>query len=494
MFLRATSIRGKIASGYAVGFLVLLLAASFLFVSLHVAEDEVESYFGISRFLDTTLEMRRYEKNYLLYGEQEDLEQAVRFAGSAGALVSSAVEAPRHPRWLRLFANSGSGAMPPDWSPERTRSLLQEYAARLRAAGQEKSGGGGPEAAAAEAAVRDLGRTITGIAEQLSSAEGRNVQAMLRWGRGTLILLVAAFLVGTVFMIRMVHSTAIRPLRDLEAQMRRIASGDYQLLPEGPASDEIGSMNMAFNRMIREIFAHRQEMIQSERLAALGTMLAGIAHEINNPLSNVSTSAEILKEENERASPQERRELIDQIITQTHRAGDIIRTVLDFSREPRGEKRFTNLLSAVRGSLLLVRGGMPAHVSVDVDVPPDLEVPAEKTRLEQAFINLIANSIDAMRDPSRESRLSISARPRNGGAEIVFRDTGVGIPEHLVDRVFDPFFTTKDVGRGTGLGLYLTHHTVEQHGGTIKVESEPGKGTAVVIALPGPGLAGEGSA
>lgn len=491
MFLRTTSIRGRIASGYAVGLLFLLLVASFLFVSLHVAEDEVESYFGISRFLDTALEMRRYEKNYLLYGKREDLDEAVRFARSAGALVSGAAEAPRHPRWLRLFASAGGGAAPPELSPERTRSLLQEYAARLRAAGQGKSAGG----AEAEAAVRDLGREITGIAEQLSSAEGRNVQAMLRWGRGILILLVVVFLVGTVLMGRVVRSTAIRPLRELEATMRRIASGDYQLLPEGPASDEIGSMNMAFNRMIREIFEHRREMIQSERLASLGTMLAGIAHEINNPLSNVSTSAEILKEENEKASPAERRELIDQIISQTDRAGDIIRTVLDFSREPQGEKRLTNLLSAVRGSLLLVRGEMPPHVSVDVEVAPDLEVLADRTRLEQAFINLIANSIDAMRDPGRESRLAISARPTgNGGAEIVFRDTGVGIPKTLMDRVFDPFFTTKDVGRGTGLGLYLTHHIVEQHGGTIRVESAPGQGTAVIIALPGPHLAGEGSA
>ena len=327
---------------------------------------------------------------------------------------------------------------------------------------------------------------------------------MLRSGRQTVIILVVLSVGGTAIMARVVRATAIRPLRELETQMQRIASGDTQPLAEGSGSDEIDSVNRAFNRMMREIVAHRQEKIQSERLTSLGTMLAGIAHEINNPLSNVSTSAEILKEENERAEPRERRELIDQIISQTDRATDIIRNVLDFSREGGGERRSTNLLSAIRGSMILVGGEMPAHVSVEVDVAPDLEIPAEKTKLEQAFINLITNSIDAMRDAGRESRIAISARPAGEhDVEIVFRDTGAGIPADLLDRVFDPFFTTKDVGQGTGLGLYLTHHIVEQHGGTIRVESAPGEGTAFVITLPrgesrraasSAGSGGEGSA
>ncbi len=480
MLPRMTSIRGKIATGYVLSFLFLLLVASVLFVSLHVAEDEVELYFGTSRFLDTALEMRRYEKNYLLYGQREDLEAALRFADAAGALAAAQAGASRHPGWLRTFADADREAGPE--GPEGAAALLREYAALLRRAGAGRDGDARP-APTLEGDIRELGRRVTGIAERLASAEGRNVQGMLRSGRRALVVMVAVFLVGTAILARVIRATALRPLHDLETQMQRIAAGGYQLLPEGPASDEIGSMNRAFNRMIREIFEHRQDAIQSERLASLGTMLAGIAHEINNPLSNVSTSAEILREENERAGPSERRELIDQIVSQTDRATDIIRTVLDFSREG-GQRRSTNLLSAVRGSLILVRGEMPAHVSVEVDVPPDLEVPADKTRLEQAFINLVTNSVDAMRDPSRESRIAISARAAGDRVEVVFRDTGAGIPGALLDRIFDPFFTTKDVGEGTGLGLYLTHHIVEQHGGTIRVESALGRGTTFVITLP----------
>ncbi|HEU4383488.1 MAG TPA: HAMP domain-containing sensor histidine kinase [Anaeromyxobacteraceae bacterium] len=491
MLPRLTSIRGKIATGYVLSFLGLLAVASLLFASLRVAEEEVESYFGVSRFLDMALEMRRYEKNYLLYGQRDDLEAAIKFAESAGALATARAAASRPSRWLRFFA-SAEEAGPEEATPERTTALLGRYAALLREAGAGPTGDRPRPAAVLEAEIRDLGRRITGIAERQAFAEGRNVQGMLRSGRRALVVLVVVFLVGTAIVARLVYATAIRPLRELEAQMRRIASGGYQLLPEGKASDEIASMNRAFNRMMREIFEHRQEAIQSERLASLGTMLAGIAHEINNPLSNVSTSAEILREENERAGPRERRELIDQIVSQTDRATDIIRTVLDFSREGE-QRRSTNLLSAVRGSLILCRGEVPPHVSVEVDVPPDLEVPADKTRLEQALINLVTNSVDAMRDPGRESRIAISARPAGDRVEMVFRDTGAGIPTPLLDRIFDPFFTTKDVGEGTGLGLYLTHHIVEQHGGTIRVESQPGQGTTFHITLPRLGAAAPGA-
>jgi signal transduction histidine kinase len=489
MFMRTTSIRGKIAAGFVLSFSFLLLVASVMFVSLLVIEDDVGLYSGISRYLDATLEMRRYEKNFLLYGKPEDLEKALEYAGSVRALfadgaMGGGAGTTRYPRWLRFLVDVDTEEEPTDFNPERTSQLLADYEALLRRAGGEKPSGAA-EWLALEAGIRDLGRRITDVAERLSAVGGRNIQEMLRAGRRILILLVAVFLLGTALIARVIVLTAIRPLKELETGMQRIASGDWRALPEGPAHDEIGSMNAAFNRMIREVFEHRQEILQSERLASLGTALAGIAHEINNPLSNISTSAEILREENETAGPRERHELIEQIVSQTDRATDIIRTVLDFTRETRFDRRATNLLSAIRGSLILVRGDMPAHVAVEVDVAPDLEVLADKTRLEQAFINLMTNAIDAMSDPGRAARITVSARPAGeGDVEIVFRDTGVGIPRHLVDKVFDPFFTTKDVGRGTGLGLYLTHQIVEQHGGTVHVESTVGEGTTVVITLP----------
>lgn len=484
MLRRMTSIRGKITAGYAMSFLFMVFVASVLFVNLLAVEDWVGSYSGVSRFFDAALEMRRYEKNFLLYGKREDLDAAMRYADAASSMVASGAVcgcagAPWYRRWLRLLAVGTGDGRSAEVSPERVRQLLSEYRAALEKAMD------GPGAGIPGAAIRDRGRGITEIAERLSAVESGHLQGMLRSGRRALIVLVGLFLLGTGIIARGVLRYAILPLKDLEAGMQRIASGEYQMLPLGSGNAEIESMHAAFNRMIREIIQHRQEALQSERLASLGTMLAGIAHEVNNPLSNISTSAEILREENESASPAERSELIEQILSQTDRATSIMRTVLDFSRETRFERRSTNLLSAVRGSVILVRGGSPEHVAVNIDVPPDIEVLADKTKLEQAFINLMANSIDAMREVGCERRIAVTARRAGDQAvEVAFADTGAGIPKELLDRVFDPFFSTKDVGRGTGLGLYVTHQIVEQHGGSIRVESQVGRGTTVTVRLP----------
>jgi two-component system, NtrC family, sensor kinase len=134
--------------------------------------------------------------------------------------------------------------------------------------------------------------------------------------------------------------------------------------------------------------------------------------------------------------------------------------------------------------VILVHARIPRHVAVDVDVPADLEVAADKTRLEQAFVNLLTNAVDAISDAGEGGTIRIVGRRTVGGAELVFCDSGKGMPKEVVDRVFDPFFTTKDVGHGTGLGLYLTHQIVEQHGGAIRIESVPGEGTAVHLTLP----------
>ena len=490
MFKRTTSIRGKITAGYVLSFLFLLVFSSVLFVNLLAVEDRMGSYSGISRFLDTTLEMRRYEKNFLLYGKQEDLEAAIEYANAAGALIAGGAlgggaGASRYPEWLRFLGDVDRGTQRLDFSAEGTNQLLRDYCALLRKAGAGKPGGDAPGNAEVATAIREMGRGITQVAERLSSVEGANIQEMLRSGRRKLVLLVVVFLLGTAFIARVIRLTAIRPLKDLELGMQRIASGDFRTLPEATGSDEIDSMHTAFNRMIREVFEHKQERIQSERLASLGTMRAGIAHEINNPLANISSSAEILKEENEERNPSDRRELIDQIISQTDRATAIIRTVLNFSRQGGFERRATNLLSTVYGSVILVRGEMPAQLSVDIDVPPDMEILADDAKLQQAFINLMKNSIDAMREAHREGTIVVSARPAgDGDVEIVFKDTGVGIAKHLLDRIFEPFFSTKDVGHGTGLGLYLAHQIVEQHGGAIRIESMVGEGTTVTIRLP----------
>src|SRR5512138_1668686 len=174
MFTRTTSIRGKITAGYLLGFVFLLAVASVLFVGLRAAEDEVRLYSDTSRLLDTTLEMRRFEKNFLLYGNADDLREARRYADALAALVADGAlwrEPSRPVAWLHALAGERGATGRPMLDPEETDARLREYRALLVAAGEARAAGDAARRAAVEEDVRERGRLLTGVAERLSSAE-----------------------------------------------------------------------------------------------------------------------------------------------------------------------------------------------------------------------------------------------------------------------------------------------------------------------------------
>jgi len=146
----------------------------------------------------------------------------------------------------------------------------------------------------------------------------------------------------------------------------------------------------------------------------------------------------------------------------------------------------------VRETLRFIRTDMPTYITIAIDIPDELTIFADKQKIQHVFLNLLRNSVDAIPDNGAEGKIVIAARENRDGDEVEIRvsDTGRGIPEHIINKIFDPFFTTKDVGRGTGLGLYVTHEIVKQHCGTIDVESRPGAGTTFIIKLP---LKGDGN-
>ncbi|HDO35737.1 MAG TPA: HAMP domain-containing histidine kinase, partial [Nitrospirae bacterium] len=128
------------------------------------------------------------------------------------------------------------------------------------------------------------------------------------------------------------------------------------------------------------------------------------------------------------------------------------------------------------------------HITINIDIPTGLTVYVDKQKFQHALLNLLKNAMDAIPDEGREGRITIAARGEaDSEVEIKITDTGTGIPEKIIDRIFDPFFTTKDVGKGTGLGLFVTHNIIEQHGGSISVGSRVGEGTVFTIKLPAQG-------
>jgi signal transduction histidine kinase len=227
-------------------------------------------------------------------------------------------------------------------------------------------------------------------------------------------------------------------------------------------------------------------MVQSEKLASLGTLLAGVAHELNNPLSNISTSAQILAEEIKNPDPEFHATLVGQIEEQTDKARDIVRTLLEFSRTGAFRKQQLKLNEVIASAIRLLRSEIPSGISIELDMPAELQVLVDKQRMQQVFLNLIKNAVDAC---GSDGKIWISAREFLSEGlpevEILVSDNGPGIAAQDLKKIFDPFYTSKDVGKGSGLGLFIVHDIIASHGGTITVDSRLDEGTTFIIWLPG---------
>ena len=458
------SLKQKVILGYMFG-LVLMLGVAFVnWRYLHALEKLVETGEKVSGLFETTLEIRRFEKNYFLYGVQEDYESLRGFVDDAEGMLA------RNGDEFRLFANeSAISGLKSDVS--LYKSLLAT-APRMPDLALDPSW---------EKKIREKGKAIVTEAEGLSKSERGIMQAALQSAGRRLVASVAFmtsiwFLGGFLF-----YRMFVRPLGLLEGHMRKVADGEMSFIPIKSRDREIVSLNSAFNRMLNEIEWRQSHLVQSEKLASLGTLLFGVAHELNNPLSNISTSTEILKEEIEDADIAYKKELLAQVESETDRAKEIVRSLLDYSRA--GKKEPINLRQTVEESIHFIRGEAPARVEIKVSLPDAITIFADKQRLQQVFLNLLKNGIDAMPDGGR---ISITARPSKGGSvEIKVSDTGKGMDPGILGNIFDPFFTTKEVKKGYGLGLFIVHHIiVDEHKGSIDVESSPGHGTTFLITLP----------
>jgi signal transduction histidine kinase len=300
----------------------------------------------------------------------------------------------------------------------------------------------------------------------------------------------------------MLSRMVVRPLKHMEESMEAVANGRRDQIDIPSADREIVSLTHAFNHVLQELELRQKHLVRSEKLASLGTLLSGVAHELNNPLSNISSSCQILMEEGEGADHEFGREMLAQIDEQTIRARNIVRSLLDFARDREFKREALPLAGLVAETLRFIKGQVPSRVSVVTDIPADIEIQGDKQRLQQVFLNLIKNALEALEGAgeiairavrrgtaqAEESpgsfKFLAQCNPAEEAVEIEIRDNGHGIPPEVLPRIFDPFFTTKDVGKGSGLGLFVVYEIIEEHGGCIAAESEQGKGTAFHIRLP----------
>lgn len=310
--------------------------------------------------------------------------------------------------------------------------------------------------------------------------------------RAIAISLLSNFLV-LVLAVPIARSITL-PIVRLVSANRSVARGDMHVRVPVRGRGELVTLGRSFNSMVQELQATQDQLVQAEKLASLGQLAAGVAHELNNPLGTVLLYSDVALKEMDAADPH--RDDLKVIVRETTRCKDIVTALLNFARQQRLSAQPTNVNQIIDELLTeLALQPQAARVAVKRDLAPDLPVvQADGSQMRQVLVNLVSNALDAMPDGG-ELTVRTSVLPDLESIRIEVADTGCGIPEENLPKLFEPFFTTKPPGRGTGLGLAIVYGIVKMHRGQIQAQSRVGAGTTFSITLPvrmsgGPPLAG----
>jgi two-component system NtrC family sensor kinase len=309
-------------------------------------------------------------------------------------------------------------------------------------------------------------------------------------------LSAAAILAIVAILWLFFRQRVVKPVARLLEATNRVAAGDLDYRVQVSRNDELGSLQSSFNDMTRRLATAQSQIYQSDRLASIGRLAAGVAHEINNPLTGVLGHSSFLHKRAP-ADSEEKKDL-ETIVHETKRCRDIVRQLLDFARQAPMSRSSVEINPVVERALKIVENQLKVkNVNTTLALGEDLPaIQADPNQIAQVLINLLVNAADAIGPGGGEIFIGTALVEDEAGTgiEIKVADDGCGIPEEDLGRLFEPFFTTKGV-KGTGLGLAVVWGLVQEHGGSIRVDSGAGRGTTFTLRLPlgsTPGVVGEG--
>ena len=343
-----------------------------------------------------------------------------------------------------------------------------------------------------EQRLRNHGSKIVDYAVELVAKERTNVDRRLAMVGKVPLFFAGALLILMVLIATLLSRQLLDPLSRFTSYAERVGQGDFSpILPTRKYRDEFSQLTLAFNHMIKELDRRHRILVESHKLRAIGTLVAGVAHELNNPLNNIMLTSSILQEDFRTLDDKAKLEMVQDLLNETERALRIVRNLLDFARESEARTQPIRIEQSVQESIRLVANQIKlAKVKIETEMPKDLPaVHGDDQMLKQVFVNLLLNAVEALNSaepPPRHGVIRIRVRQdlRQGYVAVLIEDNGPGIPEHVLSRIFDPFFTTKQRKKGTGLGLSVSQGIVGKLGGMIEVESKVGAGTTFVVFLP----------
>ncbi len=467
------SIRSRVTLAFALAmfFSLAIGVASMVFISQMASK---QGFFEqAENFSAEIQETRRCEKNFFLYESKSDLYDALNHIHTASGILEG-------------NADLRSALKPADYAA--LTGDLNRYESLLSRLASEQSGldnSASRRDADMETQLRRFGHQILGYAADTVKQERINMRTTAASLRLVAVTALAINLIVMIWVATELTRQILRPLSRAVEYTQRIAVGDFSpITPKRKYRDEFSNLAVAINRMILELRKREEQLLQSRKMVAVGTLTSGIAHELNNPLNNISITVEALLEMGDDYSPEQIRKMLGDIFTQTERASGTVRNLLDFTRADPSRLESVDPVELIQASLRLVGNELLLnHIETQIELADNLPcVRGHFRNFQQLFLNLFLNAIQAMPDGGK---LSVRARVENGeSVRVDVADTGCGIPRECIDRIFEPFFTTKPMGQGTGLGLSVSYGIVQEIGGRITVDSEPGKGTTFSVFLP----------
>ncbi|MDF2952949.1 MAG: Signal transduction histidine kinase [Thermodesulfobacterium sp.] len=426
-------------------FVIFILFTFFLFWQFSVQlEEKVKYGEKISELLENILEMRRYEKNYLHYHNPTDFENLKKYFSKSKDLFILL-----KPQLINFDTKE---------TVDKIEKYFISYENILKTLN--------PLNPVKEKEIRYYGSKILKFAESIKRKEKAILINKIGYVKH-LFLFFALFLslfalTGLLLWYRLL----IKSLNTLENEIKFILSGNPRKALVPPE----------FQHFVDTFKKTYFTLLETEKISSLGKLLFSIAHEINNPLSNISTSIELLKSEELDANF--KKELLNGIENEIERTKNIVHSVLDFYKVK--DKSFVNLHSCINNSIHLLKGYISSKISLKLDIPQSIEIWGNKSQIQQIFINLIKNAVEAIKG---EGEIEIKAFQEKDKIKIIVKDNGEGIPKDYLSRIFEPFFSTKKTG-GHGIGLFVVYNLIKEHKGNIWVESEVNKGTTFYIEFP----------
>ncbi len=523
------SLKKKIVLSFFISAFIIAVLAAFEYFSFVEIKKEIR-YLEITDTISRkSLQLRRHEKNFFLYSPQKmDEESAVvheylaelndTLAKNPGIDRSDQISLrDRINEYGRRFASIEVEAKRLAGIFERAKTSYREnekkYFSLVKATFLERPSQSaeflekvfllphghvllnGLRALDADIlALRKTGEEILVISKDLDKIAREKAETVIRVSQAAILIFFPIFFIVGIGMLFFISTNVVKRLMLLINVVERTGKGSYPhlsvTLSRGNAADEVGVLIDKFNTMedelsLREAELERKnkELIQTRKLAAIGTLAAGVAHELNNPLNNIHLSAQVLAKQAGESSSPVLKDAISDILGQTVRVKRIVGDLLEFARgrEPRLQRvGLTELIRHVYKKLTVDTSQV--NFTLDAE-PPDSVLMADPEQMEQVFINLFTNAAEAMPDGGT---LAVRIRTVGEAMTISVTDSGKGMPMASLEKVFEPFFTTKD--KGTGLGLAIVFNIIRKHYGEIGATSNEGKGTTFTITLPRMGM------